>query len=203
MEETLMSQATTTNDGDGGEATAGQQGTTDQQTEGQVQEQQQEEAKQPEGAPEQYELKAPEGQEFDAEFLKSYQEVARELNLTNEKAQTMIDKISPVIEKQQMARVEAIRNEWAENSKTDKEFGGDKLKENLAVAKEALDKFGTPELKELINQSGLGNHPELIRFFYRAGKAIAPDTFVGGQSSSKAAPKNFNEFADALYTTPR
>lgn len=153
-----------------------------------------------EGAPETYEFKAPEGQIFDAEFLKAYSETAKELNLTQENAQKLIDKVGPVMEKQQQAKIDGIRNGWAEASKTDKEFGGTNLEANLGIAKTALDKFGTPELKELINTSGLGNHPELIRFFYRAGKAISSDTFVGGRQEGKGVPKDFNAMAGALYT---
>jgi hypothetical protein len=87
------------------------------------------------------------------------------------------------------------------NSKGDKEFGGDKLSENLGVAKKALDAFGTAELRSLLNQSGLGDHPEVIRFMYRAGKAISEDRFVGGAPAvGKGAPKNFADFADVLYS---
>ena len=201
MEENLMEQATQPNEGEQTSTEPEQQGSTDQaQEQQQDQQQEQEEVKAPEGAPEKYELKAPEGEEFDSAFLKTYEETARELNLTNEAAQKMIDKLSPVLQQQTVERIEAIRSEWAEASKSDKEFGGAKLNENLAVAKTALDKFGTPELKQLINDSGIGNHPELIRFFYRAGKAITPDDFVCGHQEGKAAPKNFNEYALALYS---
>jgi len=201
MEENLMEQATQPNEGEQTSTEPEQQGSTDQaQEQQQDQQQEQEEVKAPEGAPEKYELKAPEGEEFDSSFLKTYEETARELNMTNEAAQKMIDKLSPVLQQQTVERIEAIRSEWAEASKSDKEFGGAKLNENLAVAKTALDKFGTPELKQLINDSGIGNHPELIRFFYRAGKAITPDDFVGGHQEGKAAPKNFNEYASALYS---
>jgi hypothetical protein len=99
--------------------------------------------------------------------------------------------------------VEAIRNEWMQASQVDKEFGGDKLNENMAVAKKALDSFGTPELRTLLQQSGLGNNPEVIRFMYRAGKAISEDTFVSnsnGASSGKANAGDFNAKAAALYS---
>lgn len=154
-----------------------------------------------EGAPEKYEIKAPEGAEYDATFLETYSDAARELDLTNEKAQAFLDKLAPVVRQQQQARIDAIRNEWTESSKIDKEFGGDQLKPNLAIAKAALEKFGTPELKDLLYKSGLGDHPELIRFFYRAGKAISPDNFVGGHTEGKVGPASYNDYADKLYAT--
>lgn len=44
-----------------------------------------------EGAPEKYEFKAGEGVELDAEALKDFEPVARDLNLTNEQAQKLVD----------------------------------------------------------------------------------------------------------------
>ena len=69
---------------------------------------------------------------------------------------------------------------WAEQSQGDTEIGGDRLQENLGVARKALEMFGTPELRDVLNMTGLGNHPEIIRAFYRAGKAISEDAFVSG-----------------------
>ena len=62
------------------------------------------------------------------------------------------------------------------------------------VAKKALETFGTPELRTLLNESGMGNNPEVIRAFYRVGKAISEDKFVSG----KATPADAND-ARSLY----
>ena len=153
-------------------------------------------------APEKYEFKAPEGKAFDAEVLARYSEVAKELNLSQEAAQRVLDEMAPKMAERQAAQIEAIRTGWAESSKSDKEFGGEKLPENLSVAKKALDQFGTAELRTLLNESGLGNHPEVIRFMFRAGKAISEDRVVTGTiGQAKAGPKSFADLADALYST--
>jgi hypothetical protein len=160
-------------------------------------------AEKPQGAPEKYEFKAPEGKEFDAEIIGNFSEIAKELNLTQDAAQKLVESMGPKIAERQLAQVEAIRNEWAQQSQVDKEFGGDKLNENMAVAKKALDSFGTPELRTLLVQSGLGNNPEVIRFMYRAGKAISEDTFVGsspGAGGKPTGPQDFNAKAAALYS---
>lgn len=154
-------------------------------------------------APETYEFKAPEGRVFDSEVIAEYSKVAKELNLSQEAAQRVLDAVGPKLAERQAAQIEAVRNGWADNSKADKEFGGDKLTENLGVAKKALDQFGTAELRSLLNESGLGNHPEVIRFMYRAGKAISEDQLVIGTkgSAKPAGPRSFNDFADALYSS--
>lgn len=192
--------ATTPNSG---EQEAGQQPATEQATTQASVEQtpEQASAEQPlkAGAPEVYEFKAAEGQTFDPEFLKGYSEVARELNLTQEAAQTMIDKVGPVLAQQQQAQIARVRSEWAEASKVDAEFGGAKFDENLAIAKQSIDKFATPEFKQMLDDTGLGNHPEWIRYCYRVSKAFAPDNFEGGHKEGGAAPKDFNSMASKLY----
>lgn len=192
--------ATTPNSG---EQEAGQQTATEQATTQASVEQtpEQASAEQPlkAGAPEVYEFKAAEGQTFDPEFLKGYSEVARELNLTQEAAQTMIDKVGPVLAQQQAAQIAQVRNDWAEASKVDAEFGGTKFNENLAIAKQSIDKFATPEFKQMLDDTGLGNHPEWIRYCYRVSKAFSPDNFEGGHKEGGAAPNDFNSMASRLY----
>jgi hypothetical protein len=180
-----------------GSVTGDTQGTTEAESESS---EVKEEAK---GAPEKYEFKAPEGKEFDADVLTAYSKVAKELNLTQDAAQKLLDQMGPVMAQRQSDQIQAVRKSWTEASTADKEFGGEKLSENLGTARKALDMFGTAELRNLLNESGLGSHPEVIRFMYRAGKAISEDRFVGGAAGSppKGLPKSFAEAADALYST--
>ncbi len=155
----------------------------------------------PAGAPEKYEFKAVDGKELDSEITDTFSEVARELNLTQDAAQKVLDRMAPKMAQRQQAQIDAIRSQWAEASRSDKEFGGDTIDANLAVAKTALDKFGTPELRTLLNESGLGNHPEVIRLLYRAGRAIGEDGYVGSSAgAARQTPKNFNDAAAALYS---
>jgi len=139
----------------------------------------------PEGAPGKYDFKAPEGKEYDAAVLDTFSTAAKEANLTQDAAQKLLEKVAPVLADRQHEQVEAIRNGWLESAKTDKEFGGEKLQENLGVARKALESFGSPELRKLLDDTGIGNNPEVIRFMFRAGKAISEDSFVSGAPSSK------------------
>lgn len=150
-----------------------------------------------------YEFKAPEGKTFDPEVIAEYSKVAKELNLSQESAQRVLDAMGPKLAERQMAQIEALRNGWADSSKADKEFGGERLSENLSVAKKALDAFGTNELRALLNETGIGNHPEVIRFMFRAGKAISEDKFVGGSKNDAkpSGPRSFNDLANALYSS--
>lgn len=156
-----------------------------------------------EKTPIEYDLKAPEGVQFDAEALDEFKGIAKELGLENESAQKLADlgtKLAAKWEAKQIETIQAAQTEWAEQCKTDKRFGGDALQENLGIAKKALDTFATPELQQLLNQSGLGNHPELINAFYNVGKAISEDRFVnGGKAPSNANQPLMQRAANALY----
>ncbi|HBR2034554.1 TPA: peptidase [Klebsiella variicola subsp. variicola] len=141
-----------------------------------------------EGAPEKYEFQAGEGVELDAEALKDFEPVARELNLTNEQAQKLVDaypKILAGVQQRQAEAWQAQTEQWAADVKADKEIGGDKLTANLGVAQRALDTFGTPALKEYLNGTGLGNHPELVKAFVKVGKAMSEDGMVTGKESGQ------------------
>lgn len=135
--------------------------------------------------PEKYDFKPPEGMEFDEETINLYAEAAKEAGLSQEKADIILGKIAPHLAQQQIKAVEKASSEWEAASRADPEFGGDKLNENLSVAAKAIEQFATPELKTLLNESRLGNNPEVIRLFYRVGKAISEDGFV----SATGAPQ--------------
>jgi hypothetical protein len=150
----------------------------------------------PQGAPDKYEFKLPEGIQLDTKGTEAFSEIARELNLTQDGAQKFLDKMGPVIAGRHGELLTQAKAQWVEAAQTDKEYGGEKLSENLAVAKKALDTFGSPELRTLLNESGLGNHPEIIRAFYKAGKAISEDKFVPATGGS---PRGTKAAADALY----
>ena len=161
----------------------------------------------PEGAPDKYEFNAKVADapdELDPEVLTAFGEVAKELNLPQEAAQKVLNKVAPVMQERQAKAAEQVRLDWANESQSDKEFGGEGLNDNLTVAKQSLDAFGTDALKSLLQDTGLGNHPEIIRFMYRAGKAISEDSYVGNSEganpSGSRIPKDFNGIANALYS---
>ncbi|MCM7837846.1 peptidase [Enterobacter asburiae] len=150
-----------------------------------------------EGAPEKYDFKPAEGQELDTAALEQFEPIARELNLSNEQAQKMVDlygtKILPMVQQQQAEAWQKTTEQWAEDVKADKEIGGDKLTANLSVAQRALDQFGTPELKEYLEGTGLGNHPELVKAFIKIGKAMSEDGMVDGSNQGQRSA------AEVLY----
>ncbi|MCC3733703.1 peptidase [Rouxiella badensis] len=151
-----------------------------------------------ESVPEKYEFKSPvEGQELDADMAAALDPVARELGLNNEQAQKLVDiygkDILPKLEARQAENWAKQTEAWANEVKTDKEIGGDGFVSNVGLAQKALDQFAPAGLRDYLESTGLGNHPDLVRFCVKVGKAMSEDTIVmsntGGQRSQ----------ADILY----
>lgn len=137
-----------------------------------------ESAKAPE-VPEAYAFSAPEGVTLDTAAVEEFSAIAKELGLEQGKAQAIAD-IAVKMQQRQVEAQASLIESWVEQVKVDKDLGGEKLNENLAVARKALDTFGSPELRDVLNSTGLGNHPEIIRAFFKAGKAISEDRFIPG-----------------------
>jgi len=131
--------------------------------------------------PEKYDLKLPDGSRLDADHLDSISSLAKEKKLSNEEAQAILERDHAVLsafEDRQRQEAEVMKDEWAKSAQSDKEYGGEKYKESIALARRVLNQFGSNALKEQLNSSGLGNHPELIRLMVRIGKEISAGSLV-------------------------
>lgn len=73
--------------------------------------------------------------------------------------------------------------QWAADTKADKEIGGDKLTVSVGHAQKALDTFASKEFREFLDSTGTGNHPEMVRAFAKVGKLMSEDSFVTGRGN--------------------
>lgn len=138
--------------------------------------------------PDQYEFKLADDIKIDEEVATEFGALAKELKLDAAEAQKVAEvggKLAQKWAQQQAEQVAATKGEWQNASRTDKEFGGDKLEANISVANKTFSAFGTPELRELLDKTGLGDHPEVIRWAYRVGQAISEDKIVTGDTAKK------------------
>ena len=135
------------------------------------------------GKPGDYALRQPEGASYDPEVFTSYGSIARELGLPADKAQTLLDKLTPVMQAREQARLAEVMQEFSQATQADPEFGGEKFAQNRQVIARGIQALGvTPALKDILNRTGWGNHPEFVRVFYRAGLLVGDDNVVGTQS---------------------
>ena len=130
--------------------------------------------------PEQYELKMPKGVELDREALDVFTPIAKELKLGNEQAQKLADLYAAQMQKVQEAQRENYLKtieSWEAEAKKDPEIGGDKLPAAIDSATRALRAYDADgSFLKLMDESGFGNHPAVMRFVARVGKALKEDT---------------------------
>lgn len=145
-----------------------------------------------------FELKLPEGSLLKPEAVERMTARAKELKLTPEQAQAELERESELVktfvegEKGKLA--EQVK-EWVAESSKDPEIGGEAFAKNAEYAKRVVNRFGTDAFKKALNETGLGNHPELVRVFVRIGRAMTEDQLVlpSGQSTAPKSP------AEVLY----
>lgn len=135
------------------------------------------------GAPEKYDsFKAPEGMMLDTKAVEQFTGLAKELNLSQDAAQKLVDFQTSQIKAAQDANLQSFKQmqtDWA--AETRKALGANADKE-LSYAAAYRDKFLTDGARKVLNDTGLANHPEIIKSFIQAGKAISEDGFVEGKA---------------------
>lgn len=145
-----------------------------------------------------YEVPAEMGEVVNQEAVDEFKSWAQKHNLSDEAAreawQMGLD-LQGGIAAQLQEKLTQQADEWMEQTKADEEIGGAKLAQTAAVAKKAMARYATPELKKVLNDSGIGNHPEMVRLFYKIGKSISEDSIVPAQSNSAAEKST----AEVLY----
>lgn len=148
--------------------------------------------------PETYQFNVPEGMEIDQGMADAAGPVFKELGLSQEQADKLVGVYASQLNAQAEAAGDAFKQQqegWAKELKDDKDFGGDKYEENSQIAFEAVKKFAGDdlnELTELLDNTGVGNFPPLVRMFHRIGLAVKEDT-PGGQTAPAGQEKSREE----------
>ena len=144
-----------------------------------------------------YALTMPDGVALDGELAEALGPEFKELGLTNAQAQKLVDKYIGIQQERASKQSEGfgkVVTGWADAAKKDPDMGGDKWGATVQASQRAVNALGTPALKEYLNASGGGNHPELIRFMAKAGALISEDIPASGGAEGKGKP------AEPAYT---
>jgi len=136
--------------------------------------------------PEAYTFEMPEGVELDEKLANEFSPIMKDLGLTNEQANKLAAKLAEVRMQEGLSQFEEYNSnltKWENEVKADKELGGNNFDNTSQVASLAVEKLGSPELIELLDNSGLGSHPALVRFSFNAGKLLKEDDVSVGEPS--------------------
>ena len=115
----------------------------------------------------------PDGLEYDEGFETAYKDLAFKAGLTSQQAKTIFDGYHEYIQTKSSAEGEnsaAQSAEWVNSLK--KEFGK-AYNERVELASRAVDTYGDGQLKEWLDNSGMGNNPMMVKLFAKIGEGIA------------------------------
>lgn len=140
--------------------------------------------------PENYDFKdveLPGGMVLDEELTAEFSEAAKEMNLSQAKADKFMSmgvKLTQKIQENFQSAVKEAQENQIKTYKTmlntDPEIGGANLKHSLLDANEAYQTFVSDEAKQLLSDSGLNNHPAIVKVFMEIGRQLKNDSIKGG-----------------------
>ena len=147
----------------------------------------------------------PEGFTIDADVSKRLSESANKHGLTQDAMQGVLNDMLPFLEGRTLQTItathEATKAQWAEDLKNDREIGGEKLAENIAVANKALA-LAPPELLPWLHQIGADGYPPLVKWMHSVAKRfMAEDTVLPSSPTGNPAADavTFEGAAAKLY----
>lgn len=159
--------------------------------------------------PEKYEFKLPDGFTLDDSTSKEVTDTFKELGLSNDQGQKLVDFYAKKLTEASASPIEAWKaqqSEWQTAVKADPEIGS-KLPEVKQTVARAIDGLGDAKLaadfREAMDYTGAGNHPAFIKAFYKLAQQVTegrsvkggnPSTF--GQTRPGDAPQ---DAAHAMY----
>lgn len=151
--------------------------------------------------PEKYELKLAKESVLDAAYVSKLEAEAKAEGLSNEQAQARLtrdESLKGAFVQEQKELIATKVKAWVQECEADKEIGGKDFKQNVELAKRALNRFADDKFKVDLEKTGLGNNPDLLRVFLRVGKMMSEDQLVEGKSFT---PKATSTRESRLYPT--
>ena len=121
--------------------------------------------------------------EYAPETTEDFRQLAHQIGLNNDQANVLFDAYVNAMAGQQEQEQSAFEQFEVENTQAlQKEWGGS-FDKNVELARRAFMNFATPEAVEIMEQTGLGNHPEILKVFSRIGELLQEDSVLPGSST--------------------
>lgn len=146
--------------------------------------------------PEEYKIEKPavipEGIEWNEDKAKEFQSTAHALGLNKNQVAKLVnwytDRIGRDMQSYRQKEAEKIEFGKSEAEKEmQKEWGPD-YQRRVTVAKRGLRAMGDKNLIELLDTTGIGNHPSFLRLFYSLGQKYAEHGMIDGSVEGTITP---------------
>lgn len=132
------------------------------------------------------ELKIPESMKAHKVVVDEVLEFAKAHKLSPEQTQVMLDREAAIMDnsvKSQIKTLETQKATWAAAAQADPEIGGEKFAETLTQA-QRIYKLAPPSIQKYLEDSGLGSHPDALKWFAKIGKSGLADKLIPAGNES-------------------
>jgi len=139
--------------------------------------------------------------DYEPEQTENYRQFAHQLGLNNQQAETIFQAYQQDIAEREEASQQQFEQFEVDNLSTLQQEWGDEFNHNLEMARRAFMNFATPEAVKVIEETGMGNHPELLKVFARIGEVLAEDSVLPGSNNAVLGgmnPANAQEEINSL-----
>ena len=129
-------------------------------------------------APDGYDFELGDGEQSDE--VADFKNVAHELGLTNDQARNILgiyNQISQNDMAQEDEQFEQMNVEYLQDIQSE---WGDSFNKNAELARRAFTDFASEELMDVLRETGLSNHPEMLKTFARIGQVLSEDNVLPG-----------------------
>ncbi len=146
----------------------------------------------------------PDGYNFGTEpgdnRLDFFKDAVHKIGLTQDQATNMLQ-LYAAVENEQSKASDRANADFAVESQIElkREWGVD-YDSKIDMAQRAFAQFATPEFSKIMDETGIGNHPELLKAFSKVGEAMGDDKLVVGSGRAVGmSPQQAKEEIESLY----
>lgn len=138
--------------------------------------------------PGELEIKLPEGMQVNEEYMGGLKAVLKQHGLNSKQAQALVDHHFAALKKSQESAAkewEQTKAGWTQELKNDAQFGGKNFDANLDTANKLMRmaEQKVPGFAKLLADTGLGQHPIMVKALHMLGAAIADDKLDVGEAT--------------------
>ena len=135
-------------------------------------------------SPEAYQIPIPEGMQADPAMVDGFRKLAHARGLTQSQVTGLVEWLNSQATEQSTSQAAAWEEQRARQSETARAVLQDTWKgdfqKNLKTAGQAYRALATPEFRDLMEATGMGNHPAVIRMFHGLHGLIGEHAYVDG-----------------------
>lgn len=126
---------------------------------------------------EEYKYETPEEVPLSQDFLSKFNQTAYENNILPHQAKAMVDFYLEEMAVEEENYQRESQEKLQESLNALKQEWGEGFEKKVKQAQAVVNTFGDESIRNYLNDSGLGNDPQLVKFFAKVGESLNEDSF--------------------------